>query len=114
MQEEREKLVQEAEERASRMDAAHVTKEREWERRMDEARAVAQAQKDSFAKEREEHEALKNSRDEERKRTDELADSINTMRAKSLELHQENQKLDQILQGLGYATEMHSKGDEFL
>lgn len=110
-----EKFAQEDEERVAKLVKEHSSKEREWERTLHKTRVELESEKTESRRLRDEFAALKNSREAEKlQMSNELVESLALWRSKSDELQKENRNLDRILQGLGYATEMKSKGDDFL
>ena len=112
--EECDKIKGESEEYAAKFAEEHANKEKEWQQSLETLRAEMLDQKEEFRKEREAHEIMRKGVEEEKKRAADLAGIITSWRVKTTELHKENENLDRILQGLGYATEMKSKGDQFL
>jgi DNA repair protein SbcC/Rad50 len=114
-EDERERLAQEGEERVAKLGEEHSSKEKEWEQDLHDIGAELESEKAESQRLRDELEALRNSKEAEKvQKSAELIEGLSVWRTKSEELQKENQNLDRILQGLGYATEMKSKGDEFL
>jgi serine/arginine repetitive matrix protein 2 len=93
-EEERERLAQDSEERNAKMDRKHITREKIWQQ--DLKNIGAELESVGIEK------------------SEELVESLALWRTKSDELQKQNQNLDRVLQGLGYATEVKSKGDDFL
>ena len=110
-----ERLAQESEERVAKIVAANSAKEKEWQQDLHEMGAELESGKAESRRLRDDLQTLKNSREAEKlQMSAELVESLALWRTKSKELQQQNQNLDRILQGLGCATEIKSKGDGFL
>jgi hypothetical protein len=109
------RMIQENEERVAKICEEGSRKERSWERDLHDIGARLDLEKS-------ENQGLRDQLDSQRKSKDatklqmsvELVESLALWRTKSYELQKENRKLDRLLQGLGCATELKSKGDEFL
>jgi serine/arginine repetitive matrix protein 2 len=113
--EDRERLAQEGEERLAKLREEHSNKEKEWQQGLQDIATELESEKAENQRIRDEFEILKNSREAEKvQKSAELVESLALWRTKSDELQKENQNLDRMLQGLGCATELKSKGDEFL
>lgn len=114
-EEEQGRLAKEGEERVAKMDKEHAEMERKWQQDLHNIGVELESEKARSQRLQEELETLKNANKAERvQRSAELVESLALWRAKSEELQKENRNLDRILQGLGYATELKSKGNEFL
>jgi serine/arginine repetitive matrix protein 2 len=114
-EEERERLAQDSEERNAKMDRKHITREKIWQQDLKNIGAELESVRTENQRLRDELELVKRRKDAEKlQKSEELVESLALWRTKSDELQQQNQNLDRVLQGLGYATEVKSKGDDFL
>lgn len=114
-QEKQQSITNEVAERTIRLGAEHSRKEKTSQQKLLDLESELESEKADGEKLRSEIGALRREREGERlRKCAELDQSLALWRTKSDELQKEKQNLDRILQGLGYATEMKSKGDEFL
>lgn len=114
-EEERERLALEGEERVVKMGAEQSIKEKEWEQKLQKMGAELESEKAENQRLLYDVNAIRKTREAEKlQKSTELVTTLALWRTKSEELQQQNQNLDRILQGLGYATEIKSKGDGFL
>lgn len=112
-EEERQQLVSESEGRVARLIDEHMKEKEELMQSLDTVHAEMQTQNDDFAKERQAHEAAKEEHEELISKHADLAAGMTNWKAKHMELQKENEKMDRLLQALGHATEIQSKGDLF-
>jgi hypothetical protein len=113
--EEQERLAQEGEARVTKIGVEHSSKEKAWEQRLHDIGAELESEKAKSQGLQDKLKTLESSKEAEKlQRSAELVETLTLWRTKSEELQQQNQNLDRLLQGLGYATEIKSKGDGFL
>jgi hypothetical protein len=109
------RMTQESEERVTKMSEERSRREKSRERELHDIGARLDLEKSENQRLRDQLDTQRKSKDATKLQMSvELVESLTLWRAKSYELQKENRKLDRLLQGLGCATELKSKGDEFL
>jgi len=109
------RMTQESEERVVKICEERSRKEKGRERELHDIGTKLDLEKSENQRLRDQLDTQRKSKDASKLQMSvELVESLAIWRTKSHELQKENRKLDRLLQGLGCATELKSKGDEFL
>jgi hypothetical protein len=109
------RMTQESEEKVVKICEERSRKEKGRERELHDIGARLDLEKSENQRLRDQLDTQRKSKDASKLQMSvELVESLAIWRTKSHELQKENRKLDRLLQGLGCATELKSKGDEFL